>query len=42
VKFQESVNKLLLRELSEVLGEPIRTLEDRISKMLRSKLIPDS
>jgi RNA polymerase-interacting CarD/CdnL/TRCF family regulator len=42
LKFQESVNKLLLRELSEALNEPIRVLEDRVSKMLRSKMIPDN
>lgn len=38
----ENVTKLLLRELSEVTGETIRTLEERIAKKLRQKLIPDT
>ena len=40
--FQESVNKLLMRELSEALGENSRSLEDRISKVLRQKLLADN
>lgn len=42
VKMYETVTKLLLRELSEALGEPIRDLESRIAKNLRHKLIPDN
>jgi RNA polymerase-interacting CarD/CdnL/TRCF family regulator len=41
-KFHESVNKLMLRELSDTLGEPVRVLEERINKGLRQKMIPDT
>lgn len=41
-KLQETVQKLLLRELSEALEEPIRNLEEKIAKGFRSKLLPDS
>ncbi len=41
-KFQEMVNKLLLRELSDATGQSMRELEDQISKRLRQKLIPDN
>jgi RNA polymerase-interacting CarD/CdnL/TRCF family regulator len=41
-RFQESVNKLLFRELSETTGQSIKTLEDQIAKGLRHKLIPDT
>ncbi len=40
-KLQESVNKALLRELSEALNEPIRAIEDRLAKLLRHKMLPD-
>ena len=40
--FQECVNKLLMRELSEALSENSRVLEDRISKLLRQKLLADN
>lgn len=40
-KMQETVNKLLLRELSEATGENIRNLEDRIAKSFKQKLLPD-
>ena len=40
--FQESVNKLLMRELSEALEENSRSLEDRISKLLKQKLLADN
>lgn len=40
-KLQESVNKLLFRELSEALGQTIKTLEDRVARGMRSKLLPD-
>lgn len=41
-KFQEAVQKLLFRELSEALGEHIRDLEVKITKAFRAKLIPDN
>jgi RNA polymerase-interacting CarD/CdnL/TRCF family regulator len=41
-RFYESVSRLLLRELSEILGKPIRTLEDQIARGFRQKLLPDS
>ena len=41
-KFYETVNKLLLRELSLALGESIRVLEEKINKSLKHKLIPDN
>lgn len=41
-KFSEQVNKLLFRELSEILSEPIKSLEQRISKGMRQKLLPDT
>jgi RNA polymerase-interacting CarD/CdnL/TRCF family regulator len=40
-KLAETVNKLLLRELSEALGQPIRAVEDRIVKDMRHKLLAD-
>ncbi len=40
-KLLESVNKLLFRELSEALGTTIKSIEDRIARGLRSKLLPD-
>lgn len=42
LKFSESVNKVFLRELSELSGQPIRALEERMNKSLRHKLIPDN
>lgn len=42
IRFQETVNKLLLRELSEATGEQIRTLEERMSKSMKHKLLPDN
>ena len=41
-KFQETIHKLLFRELAEALHEPARALEDKVAKGLRSKLIPDN
>jgi hypothetical protein len=41
-KLSESVSKQLIRELSEVLSELPRTIEERITKGLRHKLLPDS
>lgn len=38
----ETVNKLLFRELSEALNEPIRSLEEKINKRIRQKLTPDN
>lgn len=40
-KLQETVNKTLLRELSEALGQPIREVEDRVARLLRHKMQPD-
>jgi RNA polymerase-interacting CarD/CdnL/TRCF family regulator len=42
IRFGETVNKLLFRELTEATGTPIRTLEDKINKGFRQKLIPDN
>lgn len=42
VKLHETVNKLMLRELSEAMAEPIRALEERIVKSVRHKMLPDS
>jgi RNA polymerase-interacting CarD/CdnL/TRCF family regulator len=42
IKLQENVNRLLFRELSEALNEPLRILEEKINKSIRVKLIPDS
>lgn len=41
-KFQETVNRLLLRELSEVTGESIRTLEDKIARGFKQKIRPEN
>lgn len=41
-RFQETVNKLLLRELSEATQESIRTLEDKIAKSFRHKVLRDN
>src|SRR5579885_1522633 len=41
-RFYENVSRLLLRELSEILGKPIRALEDQIARGFRQKLLPDS
>lgn len=40
-KLQENVNKLLFRELCDALGETVKTVEDRIARGMRSKLLPD-
>jgi RNA polymerase-interacting CarD/CdnL/TRCF family regulator len=40
-KLQEAVHRLLFRELSDSLEEPSRTLEEKVSKGFRSKLLPD-
>lgn len=41
-KMYDSVSKMLYRELSEALGgETIRSLDERITKMMRPKLSPD-
>jgi RNA polymerase-interacting CarD/CdnL/TRCF family regulator len=42
LRLQESVNKLLIRELSEALGEQPKVLEDKIAKLMRQKLNPDN
>ncbi len=41
-RMDELVTKLLLRELSDALGESIRSLEERLNKLLRQKLTPSS
>lgn len=41
-RFQELINKLLLRELSDATKEPLRTLEDRIARGFKQKLLPDT
>lgn len=38
----EHVHRQLLREISEALHEPMTNIEDRITKGLRHKLIPDT
>lgn len=40
-KLQETVHKLLFKELTEALGEPVRSLEERIIKGFKTKLLPD-
>ena len=40
-RLYENVNRLLLRELSEVLNKPARALEEQITKGFRQKLLPD-
>lgn len=41
-KLYETVTKLLLRELSEATGEPIRDIESKVAKAMRHKLMPDN
>jgi hypothetical protein len=41
-KLQETIHKLLFRELSEVLNETPRILEEKVQKGFRSKLLPDT
>jgi len=40
-KLQDSINKLLFRELSEALGETIKSIEDRTARGFKNKLLPD-
>lgn len=40
-KFYESVERVLLRELAEVLEEPIKSVEEKVHKLLLHKLLPD-
>ena len=42
IRMFELVHRLLVRELVEVLGEPVKTIEERVEKALRQKLKPDS
>ena len=42
LKLQESVHKLLFRELSEALDEPMRVIEEKVIKGYKAKLIPDN
>lgn len=41
-KFQDTVHRLLFRELSEALNESSKVLEERITKGFRVKMAPDS
>lgn len=38
----EAVNRVLLREISEALGETIRAIEEKINKGIKQKLLPDA
>jgi hypothetical protein len=40
-KMYEAISRLLLRELSEALNQPIKILEKQILKSMRSKLLAD-
>jgi uncharacterized protein YcgL (UPF0745 family) len=40
-RFSESVNRLLLREMSDVLGETPKQIEERLARPMRHKLSPD-
>jgi RNA polymerase-interacting CarD/CdnL/TRCF family regulator len=40
-KLDTLVHKLMMRELVEVMGEQPRAIDDRITKALRHKLLPD-
>lgn len=42
LRFSELVTRLLLRELSQALNEPIKSLEERIQKLMKGKLQTDS
>lgn len=42
IRLQETVHKLLFRELSDALGEPARLIEEKVNKGFRVKLIPDT
>jgi RNA polymerase-interacting CarD/CdnL/TRCF family regulator len=42
LKLQEVVNKLLLRELSDAIGEHSRSIEEKIVKQFKHKLSPDN
>jgi len=42
VKLQETVHRLLFRELSEALEEPAKTLEEKVTRGFRSKMLPDT
>lgn len=41
-RFRENFTRVLLRELSETLGEPIRAIETRVAKALKHKTLPDN
>jgi RNA polymerase-interacting CarD/CdnL/TRCF family regulator len=41
-KMHESVLRLILREISEILGETAKALEEKINRGLKHKLIPDT
>lgn len=41
-RFQETVHKILFREISELTGETMKALEEKALKAFRQKLLPDS
>lgn len=42
LKLQETIQKLLFREMSDALLQPIRVIEERVLKGFKAKLIPDN
>lgn len=42
IRFHENLSRLLFRELSEALNEQIKTLEEKVARGLRQKLLPDT
>lgn len=42
IRLQESVHKLLFRELSEALNQPAKILEEKVTRGFRGKLTPDN
>ena len=41
-RMSENVGRHLYREISEVTGESMRSIEDKTYKLMRHKLIPDT
>jgi len=42
VKYQEGINKLLYRELADVMNEHPKTIEQQMLKPMRQKLLPNN
>ena len=42
VKLYDTVHKLLFRELSEALQQPMKVLEEKVAKGMKTKLLPDT